>query len=349
MKDYTGKTVFLGIDVHKKTYSVAAMCEGVIVKKATIEANPEGLVAFCKKYFPGASIESAYEAGFSGFNLHRVLVKNSIENIVVHAAGVEVSSRDKVKTDKRDSLKLAAHLATGRLRGIYVPSEEREAKRAVTRIRETIVRHRTSVAAQIKALLYQHGLLSAKCKNQVSLKWIESLKNFSMPEEIRYALNQLTELWQHLTTKIKEINGKISQQATADKRLECVYRSTPGIGPVGARILANELEDCSQFANEKQLFSYTGLTPSEHSSGGHIRKGHISRQGKTIIRKILVLAAWRAIKKDSSLGETFERIAHTAGKKRAIVAIARRLAGRIRACFKTNNLYRNEWTHLLAA
>lgn len=74
MREYTGKKIYLGIDVHKKTYSVAALCDEVMVKKATLEANPEGLVAFFKKYFPGASIESAYEAGFSGFHLHRILV-----------------------------------------------------------------------------------------------------------------------------------------------------------------------------------------------------------------------------------------------------------------------------------
>ncbi len=349
MKDYIGKTVYLGIDVHKKTYSVTAMSEKIVIKKATIEASPEGLVQFCKKYFPGADIKSAYEAGFSGFQLHRILVKNGIDNIVVHAASVEVSSRDKVKTDKRDSLKLAAHLSDGRLKGIYVPSEEREAKRAVTRIRETMVRHRTSVAAQIKALLYQHGLISAKDKNRVSVKWIESLGHLSMSEEIRYALDHLTELWKHITIKVKEIDARMKQQAIEDNELERVYRSVPGIGPVGARVLANELEACAHFANEKQLFSYTGLTPSEHSSGGHIRKGHISRQGKTIIRKLMVLAAWRAIKQDSSLGKAFDRIAQTAGKKRAIVAIARRLVGRIRACFKNNNVYRTEWTELLAA
>jgi transposase len=95
----------------------------------------------------------------------------------------------------------------------------------------------------------------------------------------------------------------------------------------------------SHFTNERQLFSYTGLTPSEHSSGGHIRKGHISRQGKTIIRKVLVLAAWKAIQIDSHLRETFERISVRAGGKRAIIAIARRLIGHMRACFRKKCLY----------
>lgn len=106
---------------------------------------------------------------------------------------------------------------------------------------------------------------------------IESLKTLSMRAGIRYAPNQLVDMWQQLNAKIKEINAEMAKQAAEDHALEMVYRSTPGIGPVGARILANEIEDMSYFDNERQLFSYTGLTPSEHSSGGHIRKGHISR------------------------------------------------------------------------
>lgn len=95
----------------------------------------------------------------------------------------------------------------------------------------------------------------------------------------------------------------------------------------------------SQFASERALFSYTGLTPSEYSSGEHRRQGHISRQGKPILRKILIQCSWVAIRYDSSLREIYERIAKRAGGKRAIVAVARRLVGRIRACFRTKQVY----------
>ncbi len=340
MKNYTSKKIYLGIDVHKKTYAVTAICEGIVAKKATLAASPEGLVAFCKKYFPGALVESAYEAGFSGFHLHRILELGGIKNIVVHAAGIEVAVGDRVKTDKRDSLKIATQLAANRLKGIHVPSEEREEKRALSRIRDTVVEHRMRVANQIKALLHQYGLISPTAKQKVSLKWMESLKKLSIRDGVRYALNHLIDLWVQLTVKIKSIDTEMAKQAEEDCALEAVYRSTPGIGPVGARILANEVEDMSYFENERQLFSYTGLTPSEHSSGGHIRKGHISRQGKTVIRKVLVLAAWKAIQKDLHLRETFDRISVKAGSKKAIVAIARRLIGHIRACFKKKCLYK---------
>ena len=153
-----------------------------------------------------------------------------------------------------------------------------------------------------------------------------------MRDGIRYALNHLVNMWQELTTRIKEINIEIGKQAAEDHAIETVYRSAPGIWPIGARILANEVEDMSYFQNERQIFSYTGLTPSEHSSGGHVRKGHISRQGKTIIRKILVLAAWKAIQIDPHLKAVHARIPIKAGGKKAIVAIARRLIGHIRLC-----------------
>lgn len=348
MKDYTGKTVYLGIDAHKKTYAITAILEKIVIKKATLPACPEGLVAFCKKYFPGAVIISAYEAGFSGFHLHRTLEKNGIKNIVVHAAGIEVAVGDRVKTDKRDSLKIATQLEAKRLKGIRVPSEEREEKRALTRLRDIVVQDRTMTANQIKALLHQHGLISPTSNKKICPKWIENLKTLPMRDGIRYAIDHLVDMWLQLNARIKTIDTEMAKQAAEDSALEMVYISTPGIGPVGARILANEVEDLLYFENERQLFSYTGLTPWEHSSGGHVRKGRISRQGKTNIRRVLVLAAWKAIQKDELLRKTFERISAKAGAKKAIVAVARRLIGHIRACFRKKCLYGTETQSLVA-
>jgi len=83
-----------------------------------------------------------------------------------------------------------------------------------------------------------------------------------------------------------------------------------------------------------------GLTPSEYSTGDNVRRGHISRQGSARLRHILVEAAWRAVRKDSALREDYNRIGARQGKKRAIVAIARKLVGRARAVFRTNKEYK---------
>lgn len=339
-RNYTGKIVHLGIDVHKKTYSVTAVCEGQVVKRDTLKADPAILLAYCKKHFTGAQVESAYEAGFCGFHLHRNLITHGIKNIVVHAAGIEVAVGDRAKTDKRDSLKLATHLANGRLKAIRVPSVEREDQRAVTRLRDTFVRQRSRLACQLKSLLFQHGLIPADGKKRVSAKWIKVLKTLSLAPGLKYALDEYMDLWLHMDSKIKGIDKKIAVQATQDQAVESVYRSFPGVGVTAARVLANELEDTVQFNNERRLFRYVGLTPSEHSSGEHVRKGHITKQGKPILRKILVQAAWRAIRKDIALNEIFKRLTVRVGKRRAIIGIARRLVGRMRACFRTGELYR---------
>lgn len=339
MRDYNGKKIYLGIDVHKKTYAVTAICDGQVVKKDTLAADPSILVGYCKKYFPNAAVESAYEAGFSGFHLHRILVSHNIKNNVVHAAGIEVASGDRVKTDKRDSLKIATQLSVGRLKGIYVPSIERENYRSLTRLRESFIRHRTRAGTQLKSLLFQHGLIRHDHKKKTSQKWIQGLQGEQMSAELKYAVEQYAATWTYMADKIKEVQGQIALQAKEDEALEMVYQSAPGIGPTVARILANELGDMSQFKTERQLFSYTGLTPSEHSSGDRIRQGHISRQGKPIFRRILVQAAWMAIRHDPSFEEIYNRVSIKAGGKRAIVGVARRLIGRLRACFKTGKLY----------
>ena len=161
-----------------------------------------------------------------------------------------------------------------------------------------------------------------------------------MPKEISFVLRSFSELWRELTAKIKSFDKELEQQAEADSKIESTYRSVPGIGKVSSRLLANELGDMKQFSSVDKLYRFTGLTPSEYSSGEHVRKGHISRQGSSRIRKTLVECAWRAVEKDPALRSDYERIAVRAGKKRAIVGVARRLIGRVRACFKNECKYK---------
>ena len=339
MRDYTNKTVFLGIDVHKKTYAVTAICDGQVIKRDTLKASPLALITYCKKYYPGAELRSVYESGFCGFHLHRNLIAAGINNIVVDAAGIETASSNRVKTDKRDSLKLASHLANNRLTGIRVPSVENEEKRALTRLRETFVRQRSRLANQIKAQLHLQGLIPADCKKKIGATRIKQLRSLALLPGFKYVLEQFLDCWIEMDLKIKEIDKEVAKQAQIDTPKEKIFRSVPGIGPTSSRILANELEDLSQFKNERQLFSFIGLTPSEHSSGEHVRQGNITRHGRPLLRKILVQASWKAIKQDLGLADMYDRLAARVGGRKAIVAIARRLIGRIRACFRTGELY----------
>jgi len=340
MKDYTQKIVYLGIDVHKKTYAVAAICDNEIVKRDTLEAYPDKLVSYIKKYFAGAQVYTAYEAGFCGFHLHRYLEANQIPNIVVHAASIEVSARDRVKTDKRDALKISQQLSSGKLKGIKVPSEEREQRRTLTRTRDAILGAKQRAGNQLKSLLFLHGLMPPEDDTKVCKSWIKRVQGYELPGDLKYCVNMYAQLWLDLEAKLAEMYKKIEEQAKEDPQIDAVYRMVPGIGPLSARILSNELGDMRHFRSEKALFSFTGLTPSEHSSGEHRWLGRISRQGSSLLRKILVQIAWRAITQDKRLAEVFERISKKAGKKKAIVAVARKLIGCIRSCFMNGEVWR---------
>jgi transposase len=331
-RNYSGKKVFVGIDVHKKTYVISAYCDGDVVKKWTTPARAQALADQLGSYFFEAEILSAYEAGFSGFSLHRTLIAAGVKNIVVNAASIEVEANNRVKTDKRDARKIAEQLSANRLRGIYIPTEEEEARRSLSRGREQVVERRKAIGNQLKMKLYYLGIeISDDRKLTLSfLKWTESLE---LKFEHKMAIKEYSDAWRQETDRIKRFNAALQKQAGKDSN-ERIYRSAPGVGIISARTLSNELGDMTRFDNERQLFSHSGLTPSEHSSGEHIRRGHISRQGSPRIRGLLTEVAWRAIAADRSLKEFYIRIASTRDSKRAIIAVARKILGRLRHCLK---------------
>src|SRR5215468_10957883 len=336
---YTGERIDVGIDVHKETYTVTCLYQRQMVKTATVPADPVRLAASLPRWFPGARIFSAYEAGFSGFVLHRALTTAGITNIVVNPASIAVAANDKVKTDRRDAKKLAIDLADGRLRGISVPTEEEELARLLPRTRAQIVEHRATIARQIKAKLHQFGLIAPTSRRLISNRYLREIAAWALPSELRVRLTLLAEQWRFATRQLIEIRRLLREQAAAQAALAQVYRSVPGIGAVVARTLATELGDMTRCANERALFSYTGLPPSEYSSGPSVRRGPMSRQGSGRVCHVLIETAWRALPRDTVLQEMFDRIAATRGKKRAIVAITRRLTGRMRACFRQGTTY----------
>ena len=337
--NFSGKNVYIGLDVHKKSYQLTACCEGMIIKRCRIPASPESLVKFIREKFVGAKIFSAYEAGFCGFHLHRYLVKSGIDNIVVNPASIEVRARDRVKTDKRDASKIAVQLEAGRLKCVNIPSIQQESRREISRLRETLARKKREVGCQISSLIDRHQELGWEKHSRISRKFIDDLLTLHLPDEIKCVVKTFANLWISLSDQIKKVEEKLKEQAKEDAFQHEIIQSTPGIGLLGARIIANEIGDMSQFTNVKNLYSFTGLTPSEHSSGNTKRQGHITRQGRSILRKILVQSSWVAIRCDENLRLKYESIARRSSAKKAIVAIARILIGKIRACLLAKEKY----------
>lgn len=161
MSNYNKKTVFIGIDVHKKTYSVSCVSNNEILKQSSMPACPEKLIKYINKHFPSYTPQTAYEAGFCGFSLHRELTENGIYNQVINPASIEIAARDRVKTDKRDSLKIAVQLSREQISGIHVPCRERESFRELTRLRVTLIQDKNRLGNRIKSMLYRLGKIIA--------------------------------------------------------------------------------------------------------------------------------------------------------------------------------------------
>ena len=355
-RDYRGKDVYVGIDVHKKSYVVYSICEREKVKSWTMKADPAVLIEQLKRYFPNARIYTVYEAGFSGNVLHRKLEESGINNIVVNPGSVETASRDRVKTDKRDAKKLAEQLSDGRLVCIYIPSEEEEHSRLLTRLRATLVGDRARIACRIKSKLSQFGYdtkeaIEEAADKKTSIKWIKELQqDESYSSELKQVLRYFCKEWLRLTEEIIQLNKDIALQSKGNEELsvvESIYRSAPGIGAISARELSRELGTLNQFSSNKRAYSYLGLTPSESSSGEVRRQGGISHCGRPRLRHLLTEIAWRSVAKDIELAEKFAQLSYRRGKKRAIVAIARILIGRLRYCLMNGMFYQQQQREII--
>lgn len=254
---YAGKRVYIGIDVHRAFFVASCVSDGVVVKRCRMPGTAEAVVSFIGKYFNGAEVRTCYEAGYSGFWLHRALEGNGVSNIVVHAAHVEVES-NRVKTDKRDSLKLAEQLAAGRLKGIRIPSIEEEERRLLTRTREQLSRAKRRTQVQIRMRLHQFGLFPSWIQRVILPRHVVTILEGVSSQDLKFSIELLYSQWMQLREKIKEIDRRLVEQGKQDP-LEAVYRSVPGIGTLIARVLSNELGDMSQFPNERALFSFICL------------------------------------------------------------------------------------------
>jgi transposase len=344
-KDYKGE-VFVGIDVHRKSYALAIVIEGEIIRKLSVPGESMYLANYLKSLFPKALIKTVYEAGFCGYYLHRHLEEQGIENLIVNPASIQVASRDRVKTDKKDAVKLANQLSLGLIKGIRVRSKEEELKRLSSRTRESLLKDRRRLMLRLRMKLLQFGLLDLDFTGVLTYKYMEEfLKKNELEMELKNTLKVYLNMWKLIDIEINSINKSTREEAKTNKIIQ-TYLKLPGIGFTCAKLLSDELGDLQQFYNQKTLYNYLGLTPSEYSSGEKVRRGRITRQGNPMVRAKLVECSWIAIRKDPALKASYNKIAARQGGKKAIVAIARKLIGRARAIFRKNEDYKLEFNNV---
>ena len=337
-----GEDVFVGIDLHKRTWHITIRTIDLVVFSASIPGKWEALSKLLDRY-KKAKIHAVYEAGYFGFWLFDKLTERGVDCIVTPPSLIPQEYGNRVKTDRLDSSKLARFLSKGLLSQIYVPSRQERFHRQVLRRRRQIVRDRVRVQNRIKAELTFYGIdlpaphgkwtqvyFGNLCKIKFRNKWMQE------------SFKRLLEQYEFLCSLIDEqtkVLKKLAQLPLYRERVE-ILRSIPGIGIIGSMEILLELQDISRFKRADRLAAYVGLTPSQYSSADKIRMGRITGIGKNSVRTALVESCWLLISKDEAMRKKYDNIKARSGSKRAIVAIARHLLLCIRRMLLDNQPYR---------
>ena len=329
------KHLFVGIDLHRKRWHVTIRSQdGLLLFSNRIEGNWERLKGLLDEFSEAAKLSVVYEAGYFGFWLYDLLIGYGVEAKVTPPHLIPKASGSRVKTDRLDSNKLAAYLQSGLLKAIYVPTPEERAHRTVVRRRRQLIGDRVRVQQRIKAALRSNGIdLPQESQGKWSRTFVERLWTLQFTDSfLQASFECLLRQYDFLTQQIHQQTQHLKTLSRTEKYAKRVdiLTSTPGIGWLSAMEILLELQTVERFQRADQLAAYVGLTPSQHSTGEHLRFGRITRQGKAIVRALLIQTAWRLIEKDVAMKSKYERIKKRAGGKRAIVAIARTLLIRLR-------------------
>lgn len=361
------KTIkYVGMDVHKDSITIAIADDGrdgEVRVYGKIAHNLNQIDKIMRKLVSqNSELRCVYEAGPCGYPLHRYLNSKGIDCVVVAPALIPKKSGDRVKTDRRDAVKLATLHRSGELTAVHVPDQEDEAIRDLVRTRGDIQKAIRKLKQQINAFLLRQGIsYPGKTKwSKAHLGWLAAMKMPHPAQQI--AFTEYLDALANNDARIIRINQQILSfcQIWRFRPVIEALQSLRGISLISAVTIAAELGDLNRFENAAQLMAYLGLVPSEYSSGDTIKKGGITKTGNTHARRALIesaqayrLPARRSTairKRQEGLSEDVLDIAWNAqlrlchryrrlivkGKKHNVVitAIARELAGFIWAVFR---------------
>ena len=333
--------LFVGVDLHKKTLTVCVMTADrtVVQRKLLYCCCPEQI----EKFF--ASLPQPVQVVIEATACYEwlwTLLEPLVERIVLaHPQKLRVIAESVNKTDKVDAEILARFLAAGMIPEAYRPTPRQRQHRA-------LVRHRYFVRKRIGRLKNKiHHLLgnyNADRKNLFSSEGLKYLASVEVSGADRFVLNQLLADWEHAEKQMaalsKELTAFAKKAATGEKEARAVLHSIPEVGPVTVDVVVSEIGDLERFASAKRVVAYAGLAPTVRESAGKRKELGITKRGSKLLRWALVETSWRLVRNSARWHTTFEKLRKRRGKKKAIVAVARRLLTVMVALWRSGQNYR---------
>ena len=346
--DVKNNTIFIGIDVHQRTWYVTILY-ATFMKCFSISSDAKILADYLNDNFVNAQYIAGYEAGCFGFAPFEQLASEGIPTKVLPPTSIPTSIKDKKnKSDKADSIRIAHTLRDGYVDGIYVPTRIEQEHRELVRYRDSLSKDKSRVKNQIKSLLRKFGVAypveyadNKKHWSNNFIKWLDGIrfKTESCNIVLRKQLERLAFIRKQYLEVLREIR-KLSKIAVY-KEIISIIMSAPGVGLICSMTLVTEIVDFKRFKNFDSLASYCGLSPTEHSSGDKRIIGHLNRRCNNRLRKVLIEAAWSAIRWDEELRSFYDKqiVEKKKSKGKAILLVARRLLARIRHMVLHNEPY----------
>jgi transposase len=289
--------LFVGMDVHKESIDVGTGEEGAgeVRHYGAIGGDLGAVARLARKLeSQGRPLIFVYEAGPCGFGIYRLLRRRGHECWVVSPGLTPRSNADRVKTDRRDALKLARLARAGALVPLHVPDERDEAMRDLVRTREDAVTMQRQARQRLGALLLRNDVRYAgkTAWTPAHRRWVAELKLPHASQQI--AFEEYVQAVDEASARVMRLTQAIREELVHWRWRPVVeaLQAFRGIQAIHAARIVAELGDLSRFPSARQLMAYLGLVPSEHSTGERRRQGSITKAGNSSARRALVEAAW---------------------------------------------------------
>jgi transposase len=321
-----GTLVVLGLDVHARQITVVRQIDHSLPQPAQRMEEAALLPWVEKMVHLGAQVLSCYEAGCFGYVLHRRLTELGVENVVVAPEAWSGA----VKTDKRDARELCLrreryHAGNTRaLSVVRVPTVEEEARRSAGRQRERLLKERIRAERRGASLLLLAGIKTPK-------GWWEEAAWKELSAGLPALLRREAGLWQEQALHYEALQAAAKEELEKESAAE--QSSLPnGLGHLTWRLLSGEILTWARFKNRREVGSYTGLCPGEHSSGDSRQSGPMTRHGNPRVRTLLIEAVWRLSRYEpgwrgfKKFPALLDKKAGSRRRRKAVAAAARLLA-----------------------
>lgn len=327
-----GQDVYVAIDLSRRKWVYGVRWGGEFRRRWSGPSGLEHVQAMVKEYH-GCRLHVVYEACGFGYELAWWLEEQpAVEVTVIAPSRVERVPGPRVKTDRTDVREMAGKLEGHQLKPIFIPRRSEHQRRQLSRTYAQAMKECKRARVRVRSLLQEQGLLGPEPK----LGWgayERWLAHQELASPIALCVRELLGV-----REAARCSAATLKQAVLDLRVLPEYRQVvqalsaqPGVGAFTAMRFVLEVGDIQRFATADSIANYLGLTPSQYSSGPIDHRGHVLKASLGSVRGWLVQCAWASLDADVPLTRCFERLAPRIGRKRAIVAVARRLCVRLRA------------------